>query len=124
MSYIQETIKQLYSKNASTPYDLIGGAYCASFESKDYESAWVQLKTGVLNISYPFEISPDELLKEKVDIFPKDAKCQAWESGIYATFEFKPIKPESAADLIDAIFRKLYELPEGYSIDTEFIDVR
>ena len=121
---VEPTIAKMFELNRTSSAELRGGAFCASIERSADGEPWVQLKTGALNIFYPFDDDPLKRLNDAVVSAPHDIVCLDWEPSKYATFEFAPQPAAETSAFVEQLFVELYGFDSSTEVTAEIFDMR
>lgn len=125
---IRETVRfqidRLCFINSRLKASIEGGACCIGFSVADSESPWIQAKIDILNIYFPYDGDPVDVVGQRVPGFPDDANVLSWQSNLFATFGFSGLGAERMTTLICDMFVHLYEIPADSELTTEIIDMR
>jgi hypothetical protein len=116
---LEPLLRELWELNAATPSKWRAGDFHAHIEVGSDGFPWVQAKTGVLNIYWPSDRDPVELLRTSVPSLPEETTCPYWEADKYATIEFPPLDPAAMAQLIREILLELYHVHIEETLSTE-----
>lgn len=96
-----------------------GDGWCARFTQKGCDSNWVEVAGTMINISYPHNLSPGEILK-RVGVDSAGALIASeWSPNVFATFEAPDREIYSLAKYVDQIFEKVLSLGGDYDLDVE-----
>ena len=70
-------------------------------------AVWIQAMPGTVNMGYPFNVEPFELLRQRAVRTPGDIYLVEWVADEYATFGFGDLSPRDHASLLDQVFVKV-----------------
>lgn len=121
---IRDTLWQMLNSNEQNHSELEGGAFCANFETANSDGPWVQAKTGVINLYYPFDIPPNILFRERNLATLPVMAYPAWNANKFATITFGELSVDEYAVFIDRLFRELFRMPPGYQVNTDIFEMR
>jgi hypothetical protein len=79
---------------------------CCTLESitPSGSEVWIQVMPGTVNMGYPFDSDPLEMLRNQCVDTPSDLYLVEWSANEYATFGFKNIAAIDHAALVDQLF--------------------
>ena len=98
------------------------GSWCATYET-DGGQKWVEVTMGVVNLSYPFENSPEDRLCA-AGVTADGLKLLRWKAGVFATFQHGPLDGRTVAELVDRVFVAVLGCDDdAYEIDFTLADV-
>ena len=82
---------------------------CCTFETRTRSGleVWIQVMPGTINMSFPFDEEPLDLLRRKGVRSPLDLHLVDWGANEYATFGFDNLPARDHAFFVDQLFVKI-----------------